>query len=56
MESSLIYLFVSRGYGIGIDVNLHASEIVQKDIRCLEIADSIPWAIYAATLKNPGSS
>lgn len=53
MESSLIYLFVSRGYGIGIDVNLHTSEIRQKDIRCIEIADSIPWAIYAATLKDP---
>lgn len=56
MESSLIYLFVARQHGIGIDVNLHASEIRQENIRCIEIKDSIPWAIYAATLKTPASS
>ena len=53
MESSLIYLFVSKGYGIGIEVNLHGLEIQQNDIRCIEITDSIPWAIYETKLKAP---
>ncbi len=55
MENSLIYTFVREQSGIGIDVDLHRSDFPQADIRCIEIADSIPWAIYAATPKYPGS-
>lgn len=55
MENSLIYTFVLKQIGIGIDVDLHLADYPQTDIRCIEIADSIPWAIYAATPKYPGS-
>lgn len=47
MEGELIYKFTAERQGTGVDVDFHRSTAWSKDLRCVEIEDSIPWTVYA---------
>ena len=46
MESQLIYRFCREKRGLGIDVNIHKSEMRMEGIRRIELYDSLPWKIF----------
>ncbi len=46
MESPLIYRFCREGLGLGVDVDIHQSEVSLQGLRRVPLMDSIPWKIY----------
>lgn len=46
MESQLIYRFCREGLGIGIDVDIHQTELNLKGIKRIALSDAIPWKIF----------
>jgi len=45
MESQLIYRFCRQGLGLGIDVNIHETDINLYGLRRVCLDDMIPWKI-----------
>ncbi len=52
MESQLIYRFCREGMGVGIDVDIHQTELNLKGIRRIPLSDAAAWKIFLVIRKD----